>query len=241
MAGDGHSSDGPAPARLVALILSVENYRCDTACQILGEMEMFDGTGLLIASGVVVEQGSEVTTEAGANGLVVWLTGLSGAGKSTIAKEVYRTLLERRKRARCLDSDVLRSKLNSDLGFSHADREENVRRLGFIAQVLAQRGYLVLVAAISPYRSGRGELRQRVGRFMEVFVNSPLEICEKRDVKGLYKKARSGQLSHFTGIEDPYEAPLSPELECYTDHETVEESTRKVLNAMARVLGPAAF
>jgi adenylylsulfate kinase len=122
------------------------------------------------------------------------------------------------------------------LGFSKEDRDENVRRVGFVASLLTRNQVIVLVSAISPYREIREEVRQRIGNFIEVYVNAPLEVCEQRDVKGLYKKARSGEIKNFTGIDDPYEPPLNPEVECRTDLESLEESVAKVL-AKLRELG----
>jgi adenylylsulfate kinase len=128
-----------------------------------------------------------------------------------------------------LDGDIVRENLTRGLGFSKEDRDENIRRIGFVAHLLSRNEVIVLVSAISPYRSIRDEVRQRIGSFVEVFVNAPLAICEERDVKGLYKKARAGEIKQFTGIDDPYEAPLNPEVECRTDLESLEESTAKVI------------
>jgi adenylylsulfate kinase len=118
------------------------------------------------------------------------------------------------------------------LGFSKADRDENIRRIGFVAHLLTKNGVIVLVSAISPYREIREEVRQRIGNFVEVYVNAPLEICEARDVKGLYKRARSGEIKGFTGIDDPYESPLNPDVECRSDKETLSESVAKVLRKL---------
>jgi adenylylsulfate kinase len=124
---------------------------------------------------------------------------------------------------------VVRENLTKGLGFSKADRDENIRRIGFVAQLLTRNGVIVIVSAISPYRNIRDEVRSRIGDFVEVYVNAPLAVCEERDVKGLYKRARSGEIKSFTGIDDPYEAPMNPEIECRTDQETLEESVTKVL------------
>lgn len=174
------------------------------------------------------------TQNCATNGLVVWFTGLSGAGKSTICKSACIELMALGNRVEVLDGDEVRKGLCSDLGFTREDRLENVRRLGFVAQLLAQHGVIVLVAAISPYRSVREELRTIVSNFMEVFVNAPLAICEQRDPKGLYKRARKKEIENFTGIDDPYEPPLSAEVECSTACESITASTSKVVSAVTK-------
>ncbi|MEG3435880.1 adenylyl-sulfate kinase [Pannus brasiliensis CCIBt3594] len=161
-------------------------------------------------------------------GVTVWLTGLSGAGKTTITKALEEKLLKEGYDIEVLDGDVVRTNLTKGLGFSKADRDENIRRIGFVANLLTRHGVIVLVSAISPYRDIRDEVRGKIGDFVEIFVNAPLDVCEGRDVKGLYKKARAGEIKSFTGIDDPYEAPLNPEVECRTDLETLEESVAKV-------------
>jgi len=166
------------------------------------------------------------------SGLTVWLTGLSGAGKTTINEAVYTELLARGIRAEVLDGDIVRKHLSRELGFSRVERDENIRRIGFVAQLLARNGVVALVSAISPYRGVREEIRAGVGNFLEVFVNAPLDVCERRDPKGLYKKVRAGEISGFTGVDDPYEPPLSPEVECRTDLENIKESVDKVLSAI---------
>lgn len=162
-------------------------------------------------------------------GVTVWFTGLSGAGKTTITKAVEKELRSLGYRLEVLDGDVVRQNLTKGLGFSKVDRDENIRRIGFVAHLLTRNEVIVLVSAISPYREIREEVKQRIGDFVEVYVNAPLEICEQRDVKGLYKKARCGEIKNFTGIDDPYEPPLNPEVECRTDQETREQSVAKVL------------
>jgi adenylylsulfate kinase len=162
-------------------------------------------------------------------GATIWFTGLSGAGKTTIRMAVEQELRARGLKVEVLDGDIVRENLTRGLGFSKEDRDENIRRIGFVAHLLSRNEVIVLVSAISPYRSIRDEVRQRIGSFVEVFVNAPLAICEERDVKGLYKKARAGEIKQFTGIDDPYEAPLNPEVECRTDLESLEESTAKVI------------
>ncbi len=162
-------------------------------------------------------------------GLTVWFTGLSGSGKTSISRVVEQELRSLGYKVENLDGDIIRQNLGKGLGFTKADRDENIRRIGFVAHLLTRNEVIVLVSAISPYREIRAEVRQRIGNFLEVYVNSPLEICEQRDVKGLYQKARNGELKYFTGIDDPYEPPLNPEVECFSDRETVAESARKVL------------
>lgn len=166
-------------------------------------------------------------------GVTVWFTGLSGAGKTTISRAVLKELQSRECKLEVLDGDVVRQNLTRGLGFSKEDRDENIRRIGFVAHLLTRNGVIVLVSAISPYRRIREEVRQRIENFIEVYVNAPLEVCEQRDVKGLYEKARAGEIKHFTGIDDPYEAPINPEVECRTDLETLEESVTKVLASLA--------
>lgn len=161
-------------------------------------------------------------------GVTVWFTGLSGAGKTTISRAVGNRLKSYGQKLEILDGDVVRLNLCKGLGFSKEDRDENIRRVGFVASLLTRNQVTVLVSAISPYREIRQEVRERIGNFVEVYVNAPLQVCEQRDVKGLYKKARAGEIKNFTGIDDPYEPPLNPEVECRTDLETIEESVSKV-------------
>jgi len=165
-------------------------------------------------------------------GATIWFTGLSGAGKTTISKAVHQRLSGAGYRVESLDGDVVRQILTKGLGFSKADRDENIRRIGFVAQLLSRNEVLVMVAAVSPYRKAREEVRSKIGDFLEVFVNAPIEVCEQRDVKGLYAKVRAGEIKEFTGIDDPYEPPKRPDVECRTDLETVEESVDKVLCAL---------
>jgi adenylyl-sulfate kinase len=175
-------------------------------------------------------------------GLTVWFTGLSSSGKTTLSLAVHRHLASTGHRVQLLDGDEIRRFLSRDLGFSKPARDENVRRIGFVAELLTQHGVIALVSAISPYRAAREQVRARIPNFLEVFVNAPLDVCEQRDVKGLYARARAGQLRSFTGIDDPYEPPLTPELECCTDLETVEQSAGKVIAAIRdRLYCPADF
>ncbi|HEY9890569.1 MAG TPA: adenylyl-sulfate kinase [Candidatus Sericytochromatia bacterium] len=174
-------------------------------------------------------------------GVTIWFTGLSGAGKTTISRAIEQALQSKGyKRIEILDGDVVRQNLTKGLGFSKEDRDENIRRVGFVANILTRNQVIVLVSAISPYQEIRQELRERIGNFVEVYVNAPLAICEQRDVKGLYKKARAGEIKNFTGIDDPYEPPLNPEVECRTDLESLEESVAKVL-AKLQELGYLGF
>ncbi|MGC9505899.1 adenylyl-sulfate kinase [Baaleninema sp.] len=165
-------------------------------------------------------------------GVTVWFTGLSGAGKTTISKAVAEQLRDRNCKLEVLDGDIVRQNLTKGLGFSKEDRDENIRRIGFVAHLLTRNGVIVLVSAISPYRAVREEVKERIGDFVEVFVNAPLNVCEDRDVKGLYKRARSGEIQNFTGISDPYEPPTNPTVECRTDLESEAESVDKVLNTL---------
>jgi adenylylsulfate kinase len=167
---------------------------------------------------------------------VVWFTGLSGSGKSTISRCVSLQLQDRGVPVEVLDADIVRKHLCPDLGYSRADRCENLRRISYVAQLLARHGTLVLVAAISPYRQIREELRRTHARFLEVFINASLEICEKRDVKGLYRRARAGLVLEFTGVSDVYEPPVNADVECRTDVETIEESSAKVVTAVIALL-----
>jgi adenylylsulfate kinase len=163
------------------------------------------------------------------NGFVLWLTGLSGAGKSTIANAVAPRLTERGHRVEILDGDEVRTNLCQGLGFSREDRDTNIARIGYVAGKLAKHGVAVVVAAISPYRQARDKVRASVDRFVEVHVAAPVATCAERDVKGLYAKALAGEIKHFTGVSDPYEAPVDPEITLHTERETVEESVATVL------------
>ncbi len=162
-------------------------------------------------------------------GVTIWFTGLSGAGKTTINDALTKELRDRNLKLEVLDGDIVRTNLTKGLGFSKEDRDENVRRIGFVSNLLTRNGVIVLVAAISPYRAIREEVRDRIGDFVEVYVSAPGEVCEQRDVKGLYAKARSGEIKQFTGISDPYEPPSNPEVNCETHKETLQESVNKVI------------
>jgi adenylylsulfate kinase len=165
-------------------------------------------------------------------GVTLWFTGLSGAGKTTISKSVAEKLRLDGYKLEVLDGDIVRQNLTKGLGFSKEDRDENIRRIGFVANLLTRNGVIVIVSAISPYRAIREEVRDRIGDFIEVYVNAPLEVCEARDVKGLYRRARSGEIKNFTGIDDPYESPSNPDIECRTDQEELAESVEKVLGKL---------
>ncbi|MEN0068493.1 MAG: adenylyl-sulfate kinase [Myxococcota bacterium] len=179
---------------------------------------------------------AEVTQEQretliGQKGCVLWFTGLSGSGKSTIARRVEQKLLSRHIHAYSLDGDNVRHGLNKDLGFSPEDRTENIRRIGAVAQLFADAGTVTTASFISPYRAGRDAARERLpeGRFIEVFVNTSLEECERRDPKGLYKKARSGEIPNFTGISAPYEEPLNAEIVMTTEERSIDECADQVI------------
>ena len=160
---------------------------------------------------------------------------MSGAGKTTISGAIAQILKEKQCKLEILDGDIVRENLTKGLGFSKADRDENIRRIGFVAHLLTRNGVIVLVSAISPYREIREEVREKIGDFVEVYVNAPLTVCEDRDVKGLYKKARAGEIKGFTGIDDPYEPPTNPEIECNTDQEDLSESITKVMQKLAEL------
>ena len=164
-------------------------------------------------------------------GVCIWFTGLSGAGKSTTAEVLSVLLMEHGRQATELDGDVVRTHLSKGLGFSREDRDTNIRRIGYVASEVVRHGGLVVCAAVSPYRAARNDVRNMVGedRFLEVFVDTPLEVCEKRDTKGMYAKARRGEIRGFTGIDDPYEVPLSPELTLDTESRTPEDNARRIL------------
>jgi adenylylsulfate kinase len=164
-------------------------------------------------------------------GCTVWLTGLSGSGKSTIAVDLEKRLWDRGVRSYILDGDNIRHGLNKNLGFSPTDRTENIRRIGEVAKLFTDAGIVTVTAFISPYRADRDQVRaiMQPGDFIEVLVDCPLAVCEERDVKGLYKKARAGQIPEFTGISAPYEPPLDPELTIRTQAQSVEESARQIL------------
>jgi adenylyl-sulfate kinase len=166
------------------------------------------------------------------NGFTVWFTGLSGSGKTTLAHLLHDKLQERGLNLEILDGDVVRTNLSKGLGFSKEDRDTNIRRIGFVCQLLTRNGVPNIAAAISPYREIRDENRAKIGNFVEVYVKCSLDTCAQRDIKGLYKKAFAGEIPNFTGISDPYEEPLNPEVVVETDKESPEESVTKILNKL---------
>jgi adenylylsulfate kinase len=168
-------------------------------------------------------------------GFTIWLTGLPCSGKSTIAKLLSEKLLNQGRLVEVLDGDVIRKNLSHGLGFSREDRDRNVRRVGFVANLLSRNGVVVVVALVSPYRAIRDEVRATIGRFVEVHVDCPTSECERRDVKGMYGMARAGTIRGFTGVDDPYECPEHSEITVHTSRETVEESTAKILSALPRL------
>jgi adenylylsulfate kinase len=165
-------------------------------------------------------------------GCVIWFTGLSGSGKTTIAHVVEDALVEAGVPVEILDGDVVRENLSKGLGFSKEDRDTNIRRIAFVAHLLQRNGTFVITAAISPYRDIRREARDMIKDFVEVYAEAPLEVCEERDVKGLYAKARAGEIKGFTGIDDPYEAPENAEVVCHTADQSVEESAKQVIDKL---------
>jgi len=170
-------------------------------------------------------------TQKGQKPCILWFTGLSGSGKSTLANALERRLYDEGHHSYLLDGDNVRHGLNKDLGFSDKDRIENIRRIGEVAKLFVDSGLIAMTAFISPFRSDREMVRALVkeGEFVEIFVDTPIEVCESRDPKGLYKKARAGQIKNFTGIDSPYEAPESPEITCQTAHESLEQSVDKLI------------
>lgn len=166
-------------------------------------------------------------------GFTIWFTGLSGAGKSTISAIVEQALRARGCQVEVLDGDVVRTHLSKGLGFSKEDRDTNIRRIGWVCEVLTRNDVVAIAAAISPYRAIRDEVREKIGRFVEVYVECPIDVLAERDIKGLYKQALAGQIANFTGVTDPYEPPLNPEVICYSDgRETPEQSAAKVITQL---------
>lgn len=176
-------------------------------------------------------------------GAVVWFTGLSGSGKTTLSGMVATELRSRGLKVEILDGDQVRRNLSKGLGFSKEDRDANIRRIGFVARLLARNGVCAITAAISPYRAIRDEIRGEVEKegipFIEIYASCPLEVLESRDAKGLYKRARAGELKAFTGVSDPYEEPLKPEVRVYTDRETPERSAGRIIEFLGGGVLPA--
>jgi adenylyl-sulfate kinase len=162
-------------------------------------------------------------------GFVLWFTGLSGSGKSTLSSMVAREIEARGMHVERLDGDEIRTHLSRGLGFSREDRDENIRRIGFVARLVSRCGACAIAAAISPYRAARDEVRHTVEQFVEVYTDCPIAVLAERDPKGLYKKALAGEIKNFTGLDDPYEAPLKPEVHLHTDKETPAESLAKII------------
>lgn len=177
---------------------------------------------------------SEREKASGHKGLLVWCTGLSGSGKSTVAGNLEEKLFELGIRTYILDGDNIRTGLNKDLGFSDEDRVENIRRIGEVAKLFVDAGVVVITAFISPFRAERASVIENLGaeNVLQVYVNAPIEVCEQRDVKGLYAKARAGEIKNFTGIDSPFEAPENPDVEVHTDKEDLETSTSKILEKL---------
>jgi adenylylsulfate kinase len=176
-----------------------------------------------------------MTQQTEQKGFTVWFTGLSGAGKSTLAEMLYHELRKRDTRVELLDGDVVRTHLSKGLGFSKEDRDTNILRIGFVANLLTRNGVAVISSAISPYRHARNECRSMIKDFVEVYVHATVEECAKRDVKGLYAKAIAGEITGFTGVDDPYEEPSSPEIRIDTMSETPEESLKHILEKLGEI------
>ncbi len=165
-------------------------------------------------------------------GVTVWFTGLPCCGKTTIAKKVCKILESKKYKVEHLDGDVVRKDLTSDLGFSKKDRDENLKRVTFVAKLLTKNNVIVLATFVSPYKKRRRKSRKEIGDFVEIYVKCPLEECKKRDVKGMYKQAMEGKIKNFTGVDDPYEEPTDPDLIIDSKNETVDESVQKVLKKL---------
>jgi adenylyl-sulfate kinase len=161
-------------------------------------------------------------------GFTLWFTGLSGSGKSTLSERIHKRLLGQGAKVELLDGDEVRTHLSKGLGFSKEDRDTNVRRIGFVAELLSRHGVIAITAAISPYRETRAAVRERIGEFVEIFMDCPIPVLAERDVKGLYKKALAGEIPHFTGVSDPYEPPLNPELRVDSSSEDIAVSEERV-------------
>ncbi|RPJ49284.1 MAG: adenylyl-sulfate kinase [Candidatus Latescibacterota bacterium] len=168
----------------------------------------------------------------GSKGFTLWFTGLSGSGKTTLARQVEQILRDRGMKVEILDGDVVRTNLSKGLGFSKEDRDTNIKRIGFVCHLLSRNGVVAIASAISPYREVRDYNRRMIGRFVEVYVKCPIDVLTKRDVKGMYAKALAGEIKGFTGVDDPYEEPLRPEILVETDKETEEESVQKIVRSL---------
>jgi len=176
-----------------------------------------------------------VVEPAPRKGITIWLTGMPGAGKSTASQLLAERLRRKGVAVEVLDGDVVRTHLSKGLGFSRADRDENVRRIGFVSGLLARNGIVAIVAAVSPYRATREEVRAQLANFVEVYVECPLSVLVERDPKGLYRRALAGEIDHFTGVSDPYEPPLAPEVTLHTAQEAPEECVCKIWETLQRL------
>lgn len=168
-------------------------------------------------------------------GFTLWFTGLSGAGKSTIANILVERLHDAGRYVELLDGDEVRTNLTADLGFSKEDRDENIKRIAFVAKLLSRNGVIAITAAISPYLEAREKARSDIADFVEVFIDCPVEVCAQRDVKGLYEKAMRGEIPHFTGVSDPYEPPTRPDIWLHTNEQTVEESVDAIISELHKM------
>jgi adenylyl-sulfate kinase len=180
--------------------------------------------------------GAGTPPEHESTGLTIWITGLSGSGKSTVSAILERELRRRGRRVEILDGDVVRTNLTQGLGFSREDRDTNIRRVGWVCELLTRNDVIAVAAVISPYRAVREEIRGRIGRFVEVYMEAPLDVLAERDVKGLYRRAMAGEIENFTGVTDPYEPPLAPDVICQSDGtETPEQSAARIIETLERL------
>jgi len=168
-------------------------------------------------------------------GFTIWFTGLSGSGKSTLSEVIEQRLKALGRNVEVLDGDIVRTHLSKGLGFSREDRDTNIKRIGFVCNLLTRNGVICISAAIAPYREARDWARKEIGNFVEVYVRCPIDVCRQRDVKGLYKLVDEGKIKNFTGVDDPYEEPLHPELIVETDKETVDESVARIFAKMTQL------
>jgi adenylyl-sulfate kinase len=228
----GYTSIGCAPCTR-----AIEPGESERAGRWWWEEEAKKECGIHFAADGRVRRGQPVDTqeEEMHKGFTLWFTGMSGAGKSTISRQLELRLRERGAKVEVLDGDVVRTHLSKGLGFNKEDRDENIRRIGFVCELLSRNGVIAIAAAISPYRAVRDEVRARIPNFVEVYVECPVDVLAERDVKGLYKRALAGEIPQFTGISDPYEAPLSPEVRVNSSQESPEESVEKIWATLERL------